>query len=337
MAVDGDGTHTVVFTATDAAGNRASSSRTFRIDTVAPVVTPASPAGDAGQPVTVTPNGDGVTDAVTIPFGVSERATVTAAIAGPDGTTVRTLSMRVDRHGSFTWDGRTASGKAVPDGRYTIGLCGRDAAGNVGAVVPVTVDVYAALANVARAPALFYPQDGDALARSTTVTFRLQARARLTIQVVDAAGAVVRTAFADRVTPKGNVAWSWNGKVRGGAYAAPGAYRIVISATNGQQRVTASAAVRADAFRIATRTTDAVRGTPLNVTAASAEPLASAARPRGPRARAGGVDGPDDQGVGIDVDRDPHAEAGGFGRHADAHRQGARRCGRPEQHVRIPP
>jgi flagellar hook assembly protein FlgD len=201
---------------------------------------------------------------------------VTARIAGPGGATVRILTLPATDHGTVTWDGRTASGKALPDGRYTIGLSGRDAAGNVGDSVPVVVDVYAALADVARTPALFYPQDGDALARTATVRLGLQARAKLTIQVVDAAGAVVRTAFADRTTPKGDVSWSWNGRVRGGAYAAPGAYRIVVTATNGQQRVTRTAAVRADAFRLATSVVDATRGTPLTVTAVSAEALATA-------------------------------------------------------------
>ena len=276
VAVDGDGTHTVTFSATDAAGNQSSTTRTFRIDTTAPTVTPTMPGGEGGQPPTVTPNGDGVTDRITIPFAISEHATVTATVAGPSGNTVRTLTLPATDHGTVTWDGRSATGKALPDGRYTIGLSGRDAAGNVGAAVPVVVDVYAALADVGRTPALFYPQDGDTLARTATVTLRLQARAKLTIQVVDAGGAVVRTAFADRATPKGDVSWSWNGKVRGGAYAAPGAYRIVVTATNGQQRVTQSASVRADAFRLATSTIDATRGKSLTVTAVSAEPLATA-------------------------------------------------------------
>ncbi len=289
------------------------------------------PAGEGGQPPTVTPNGDGVTDAITIPFAVSEPATVTATIAGPGGTTVRTLTLPATGHGTVTWDGRAASGKALPDGRYTISLSGRDAAGNVGAAVPVVVDVYAALADVVRAPALFYPQDGDALARTATVTLRLRARAKLTIQVVDAAGAVVRTAFADRSTPKGDVSWSWNGKVRGGAYAAPGAYRIVVTATNGQQRVSQSSSVRADAFRLAASTVDATRGKPLTVTAVSAEPLATAPviviREPGVPAWTVAMT----KAAGATWTATVHAEARGGRRNPVADGQGARRRGRPER------
>ncbi|HEY4190478.1 MAG TPA: FlgD immunoglobulin-like domain containing protein [Candidatus Limnocylindrales bacterium] len=274
VVVAADGTHTVTVTATDVAGNRAASTKTFRIDTVAPTIKPIVPV-DGAQPPTVTPNGDGVTDTLAIPFDVTESATVTAVVKAPDGKPVRTLTLSVSGHGSVTWDGRTAAGKPARDGRYTIALSGRDAAGNVGAVAPVTVDVYAAFANVAETPALFYPQDGDALARTATVTFRLQSRAKVSIQVVDAGGVVVRTAFVDRLTPKGDVAWSWNGRVRGGAYAPPGAYRIVVTATNGTQRVVRSVAVRADAFRLSTSTSAAVRGTPLIITARSAEPLAT--------------------------------------------------------------
>ena len=175
---------------------------------------------------------------------------------------------------SLRWDGRNAKGKAVPDGRYTIAISGRDAVGNVGDPAKITVDVYAALADLARSPALFFPQDADRLARTATVTFRLQARAKVTIRVLDAAGAVVRTAYVDRTTQKGDAAWSWNGKITGGAYAKPGDYRIVVSATNGQQRATTSTTVRADAFRLSTSAPGATRGRPLTITARSAEPLA---------------------------------------------------------------
>ena len=112
-----------------------------------------------------------------VPFAVSEVSTVTATIAGPDGATVRRLSTTATAAGGVSWDGRAATGKPVPDGRYTVTLRARDTAGNVGDPVAVDVDVYAALASVTRSPAQLYPQDGDALARSSTVSFRLLSRA----------------------------------------------------------------------------------------------------------------------------------------------------------------
>ena len=187
-----DGGHVVAFTATDAAGNQSTTSVSLRIDSVAPVVTP----GDHGDtPRTVTPNGDTVGETVAVPFTVSEASTITATVAGPDGATVRTLSTTATAAGGVSWDGRTATGKPVPDGRYTVTLRARDTAGNVGDPVAVDVDVYAALASLTRSPAQLYPQDGDALARSSTVAFRLLSRATVTVRVLDASGTVVRTAL----------------------------------------------------------------------------------------------------------------------------------------------
>ncbi len=201
VVVKPDGTHVVAFTATDVAGNQATVRRSFTIDTVAPVVT-----ADAGgsKPATVTPNGDAVGEVVGLPFTVSEASTVTARIAGPGGTAVRTLSADGGA-GRISWDGRTATGRPVPDGRYTVALTARDAAGNVGEPATLEVDVYAALASVTRSPTLFYPQDGDALARSSTVSFRLLSPATVTVKVLDARGDVVRTAYADRALAAGPV------------------------------------------------------------------------------------------------------------------------------------
>ena len=267
-----DGGHVVKFTATDAAGNQATTSRTFRIDTVAPVVKPVV-SGD--EPPTVSPNGDGTGETVTIPFKVSEPSTVRATVAGPDGVAVRALTVSATAGGSFRWDGRTARGKAVPDGRYTVTLGARDGVGNTGTAAPTEVDVYASLAGLERATALFYPQDSDKLAARAAVTYRLQSRARITIQVVDAQGAVVRKAVTDKAHKAGPATWSWNGKVAGGRYAKPGAYRIVVSASNGTQHAAQSVPVTADAFRLAASVSTAVRGKALRITARSAEPLST--------------------------------------------------------------
>ncbi len=267
-----DGSHVVAFTGTDVAGNQSTTSVPLRIDSVAPVVTPDN-HGDA--PRAVTPNGDAVGETVRVPFTVSEASTITATIAGPDGATVRTLSTTASAAGAVAWDGRTAAGRPVPDGRYTVMLKARDTAGNVGEPAPVEVDVYAALASLTRSPAQLYPQDGDALARTSTVAFRLLARATVTIRVLDADGVFVRTAYADRALAAGSQHWTWNGKVAGGAYARPGAYRIVVAATNGTQRAAQSTSLLADAFRLEASVAAAVRGHAFHLTARSTEPLAT--------------------------------------------------------------
>ena len=276
--VSGDGAHKVTVTATDLAGNASSRTLAFTIDATAPVVTlPGAPT----VPPTVTPNGDGVTDTVALPFSVSEPATITATITSAGGAVVRTLKLVVAAAGpagpvvpaGLAWDGRTAAGAAVKDGRYTVTYASKDVAGNPGKAVTSTIDVYRALAAVTRIPTLFFPQDGDRLAPKAAVAITLTEPATLSIAVLDGKGAVVRTGPAARAYPAGQVAWTWDGKLPDGTFAPRGTYRIVVTAGNGTQSVTRSLSVIADAFRLRSSVVTAVRGRTLTLTAVSAEPL----------------------------------------------------------------
>ncbi|MFN8631823.1 MAG: FlgD immunoglobulin-like domain containing protein [Chloroflexota bacterium] len=218
VSVTKDGAHTVVLTASDVAGNKTTTTLAFTIDTKAPIVTlpDASPT-----PPLVTPNGDGISDAVTLPYRVSEAGTLKAVITAPTGTkVVRTITAQVPAGaGQLVWDGRNEKGVVVPDGRYTVAFTATDAPGNAGAAATQPVDVYAALASVARDTGLFYPQDADALASRATVTFSLRSAAKVSISVLDAQGTVVRRAMTDKALAAGAVTWRWNGKVDGGASA----------------------------------------------------------------------------------------------------------------------
>ncbi len=271
--VSGDGAHTVTVTAVDNAGNASSRTLAFAIDTTAPVVTlPAAPA----RPPMVTPNGDGVTDAVSLPFSVSEPATLTATITAAGGAAVRTIKVAAPAGpGSLSWDGRTAAGAHVADGRYTVSFGSRDTAGNPGAAVTATVDVYAALGAVTLTPSLFFPQDGDALATKTAVSITLVEPATVSIAVVDKNGAVVQAGPTAKAYKAGPVAWSWNGKRADGSWAPRGTYRLVITAGNGTQSVARVLGVTADAFRLTSSLATAVRGRALVLTAVTAESLRS--------------------------------------------------------------
>ena len=249
---------------------------TFTIDTVAPVL--ELPPVQATGPVvpTVTPNGDGSTETLAIPFSVNEAATVTAVVTDAAGAIVRQLAGAFQAGArQIAWNGRTAAGVPVPDGRYTVILTPVDPAGNAGAPVATQVDVYAALASVSRSPTLFFPQDGDKLATKSTVTFRLLSPATVSLYVVDASGAVVRSAWTDRALPAGRVSWAWNGKLASGAWAPRGTYRFVVRASNGTQSATASASVLADAFRVTTSMASPARGSSFTITAVTAEGLST--------------------------------------------------------------
>jgi flagellar hook assembly protein FlgD len=228
---------------------------------------------------TVTPNGDGILETVSLPFSVTEPGTATAVITDGAAAVVRTITVPVaGGEAELAWDGRSDAGKPVPDGRYTVTLAPVDAAGNPGEPAAVEVDVYGALKALVRTPVNFFPQDGDALAKTTRTTFTLLAPATVSIVVLDKDGIAVRTAMTDRPLPAGPVTWAWAGKNDAGAWVPRGIYRIVVSATNGVQGASQTVRVAADAFRLSASTTTATRGKAFTVTAVTVEGLATAPR-----------------------------------------------------------
>jgi flagellar hook assembly protein FlgD len=276
VVVEGDGPHEVAINARDVAGNRRIATAQLVIDTTAPVVD--VPAAGATVP-TVTPNGDGISDAVALPFSVSEPGRVTAVVTDAAAAVVRTLTVPAAAgEGSVAWDGRTKAGAPAPDGRYTVTLTPVDVAGNAGEAKSSEVDVYAALAALARTPTAFFPQDADKLAPKTVASFTLKAPAVVTIRVLDKDGTVVRTGMTDKELPAGPATWAWNGKTDGGAFAARGTYRIHVAATNGTQRAAQQASVVAEAFRLSATVDAAARGKSLTITAVTVEPLSTTPR-----------------------------------------------------------
>ena len=273
LVVKGDGSHTVTVTATDVAGNTGSSAVTFTIDTTAPVIELPEAGGTIPS---VSPNGDGTGETLAVPYSIDEAATVTATVTDEAGTTVRTITTRTAAGAAMaTWDGRTAAGVAVPDGRYTVTLRGRDGAGNTSEPVTTAVDVYGALSTVTRSVSLFFPQDADTLAPQTTIGYTLLAPATVTVHVLDAGGSVVRTAMTDAPLLAGPQTWAWDGRRDDGTFAPRGTYRVVVDATNGSQAGSLVTAVRADAFRLTTSTTTAIRGKAVTITAVTAERLST--------------------------------------------------------------
>ena len=273
IVVKGDGPHAVTVQARDTAGNRRSATVTFVIDTTAPVLEVPAP-GAVVQ--TVTPNGDAVAESAAFPFSVSEPGAVTAVVTNTAAAVVRTISAPVvTGANTIAWDGRTAKGTPVPDGRYTVTFTPTDVAGNPGAPAATEVDAYGALKALTRTPVRFFPQDGDTLSTRTTAAFTLLAPATVTIRVLDIAGKVVRTGATDKALPAGPSAWSWNGRTDAGTFAPQGSYRIVVTATNGTQAASQRTTVLADAFALSTSVMTAIRGKGLTITAVTAESLST--------------------------------------------------------------
>jgi len=189
------------------------------------------PAGDGGLPV-FTPNGDGIADTLAIRHTLSEGAYLDISVARSGGGVVRHFSDWSDAGTtSSTWDGRSGSGKVVPDGRYHITVVPTDRAGNVGHAATISVRVLTAMKAPAVAPSLFYPTDGDALAATSRQSLTLTQPARLTWRILDAGGATVRTGIAYEALPAGRVSWTWDGLDDTGALAPLGVYTSLVTAT----------------------------------------------------------------------------------------------------------
>ena len=76
---------------------------------------------------------------------------------------------------------------------------------------------------------MFFPQDGDNLARTTAFSFRLRSAATVSWTVENAAGAVVRTIKTGEALAAGPHAFTWNGRNDAGAMVPRGTYRTVVT------------------------------------------------------------------------------------------------------------
>jgi spore germination protein YaaH/flagellar hook assembly protein FlgD len=265
-AIVPDGVYAATLAACDVAGNCATRTYPIRVDTTPPTV------ADNAAPGLFSPNGDGSADTVRLTWTSSEAVTGTIAV-WHGSTLVRRWTLAKGTAGAVTWNGRNAAGSAVADGQYAVKLDVRDAAGNRAlAVTHVAVD---RTAGFLRWSGNFYPQDGDNLAASSTVSWRLTRTATTTLAIYDAAGTLVRTIWTGRVQAAGTRSWTWNGRLASGAYAPDGRYvaRLTVTSPHGTQTLQRS--VWATAFP-ATLSPAVVRaGQVLTVRFVSAEPLRS--------------------------------------------------------------
>ena len=114
----------------------------------------------------------------------------------------------VQRQGRGQRDGhlgraRTSHGAVVPDGTYKITLTPRDTAGTDGKAVTRSLVVDTSLGDVDASKTLFFPQDGDGLAKTTTLRFTLTRPAVVTWTLVDADGRRRADPPRRRVAPGG--------------------------------------------------------------------------------------------------------------------------------------
>jgi hypothetical protein len=162
----------------------------------------------------------------------------------------------------------------VPDGHYIFRISGRDAAGN-GAVLAIPVTVDRTLSSIRWSKSSFYPQDGDAIARSSQVTFSLKRTAAVTVGIYSGTK-LIKTVWTNRRMAAGTWGWTWDGRNAAGVLVAPGSYVARITAASSLGTSVLTRAVAADAFSVRLSATAVRAGQKLIVTLTTTEPLRAA-------------------------------------------------------------
>jgi hypothetical protein len=173
----------------------------------------------------LSPNGDGAGEKENLSYKLVRASTVTATLAGPDGTRLTLYSgARAPGLYKFTFKGTDVDGKLLPEGRWTWGVAAVDDLGRSSAAER-SFSLNVTLKALTVAPGVLHPgsplQIGVDLARP----------ARLTVKVESPSGVVLRT-LANRAATTGHSAVKWDGRLAGGKRAYPGTYVVRASATN---------------------------------------------------------------------------------------------------------
>lgn len=231
-----------------------------------------TPAGTDLTPV-FTPNGDGISDSLTIMHTLSEPAYLDVAISRADtGALVRKFTSYSEQGAtSDAWDGKNSTGAVVNDGLYRIRVTPKDRAGNIGAAVTTTARVLTAMRSPAASPKQFYAADGDALAQTQVQSVTLDQPADLTWVVKSGTGSVVRHVMAAEPRGVGVVSWTWDGKDDTGAYVPDGSYRMSITAATAQGAYRHELVVLVSPFKVTASTWTASAGQNIKLTIIATE------------------------------------------------------------------
>jgi hypothetical protein len=177
----------------------------------------------AAEPVTISPNGDGVADSAAVSYTTTAAATDTVSVFDASGQNVGMLfGPAVEQAGPHTV---TFTGEGLADGAYTLRVDAADAERTVSRSIPVVV--MRTLRSVSVAPAAFSP-NGDGRADRLMVRYTLLDPATTRVRVLRD-GKWVATLLSEPV-PAGAHVLRWDGSKRLGRLL-DGSYTAVVEAT----------------------------------------------------------------------------------------------------------
>ena len=231
------------------------------------------PAGENAPP-TFTPNGDGISDTMTLRHTVSEPAYLQFHIRDADGSSVRRFTSWTEGdEGTSTWDGKDDDGAFVSEGRYVVAVTPKDRATNVGAEVSAPVKVFKSMKTPKAKPAHFFARDGDGLAAATNLSVTLERSAALSWRVVDASGLPVRSLLTEQLLEVGAQSVRWDGRDDLGNYVPDGLYTAIVTATTQAGSYSHRLSLRVMPFNVTAPVWSGPAGTKVTFTIKSAEPL----------------------------------------------------------------
>ena len=215
-----DGSYQITVWTADASDNRASVAKVVALDTRPATITPSA------VPIWFSPDGDGRSDRTTLRMTADTAVTGTARLISSRGMGVRTFPISAATAKAWTWDGKDARGRIVPDGRYTYRVDGLDRAGNR-TIRDLTVRVDRTIRSVSWAASSFRPSAG----RTDRLTFAIRRPATVTVAIYQGS-TLVRRIWTGRALAAGTYGWTWNGRNSSGALVRPGKYSVVVRASS---------------------------------------------------------------------------------------------------------
>jgi spore germination protein YaaH/flagellar hook assembly protein FlgD len=219
-AVVRDGTYRITVWTADVSNNRANVQKVVTVDRRAAAI------GLGVSPTFLSPNGDGRNDETRLSMTASEGLTGTARVLDRTGKTVRKWTVNRATTGGWTWNGRDADGRIVPDDRYTFRVSGLDRGGNA-STAQRTVNVDRTIRSVTWARSSFAPAAGQ----KDKLTIVLRRAARVTVSIYQGS-TLVRRVWTSRQLAAGTSTWTWNGRNDAGALVRPGSYKVSVDATS---------------------------------------------------------------------------------------------------------
>lgn len=267
-AIVPDGAYRLTLRNLDWAGNGPAATWDVVVDARDPVVVATA------TPAAISPNGDGVDERMSIGWTSDERVAGWIRILRGK-TLVRRWPQARGTDGAVAWDGKDTNGRAVPDGRYAVELELTDVSGNRVVQRQVAV-VDRTAAQLRWRPTAFLPGDGDELAASASLSFRLTRTATTSLRIEDSAGQAIRTVWKERKRGPGTVAWTWDGRDGQKAFVPPGRYVAVLTVASPFGVTELRRAIVLDAFVVSASATELAAGDTLTLTFRSVEPLRAA-------------------------------------------------------------